>query len=46
MVICFADKAREIDPAAFKPGSLIVYWPDFTDERQRRAYEAATNPTV
>lgn len=46
MVICFHEKAKEADPEAFPPDSIIVFWPDFTDERQRRAYEAAVNSPV
>lgn len=37
------DRAKAIDPGAFPPGGIIVYSPDFTDERQRRAIEAAEN---
>ena len=46
MVVCFMDKAKEADPDAFPPGSIIRYWPDFADERQRKAYEIATNSAV
>lgn len=46
MVICFREKAMQADPRAFPAGCLIRYWPDFADERQRKAYEVATNSPV
>jgi hypothetical protein len=33
--------ASKIDPAAFPPGAVVVYWPAITNERQRIALERA-----
>jgi hypothetical protein len=46
MVICFFDLAKATDPEAFPPGSAVQYWPDFADERQRKAFESVVHSRV